>query len=181
MNIRLLIRLVPLLLLILVLPGCFAIPSAVNDERSLGTQYDDATIKTSIASAMLKENATKANGVNVHCFKGHVFLVGEADEAFRAFCFKTAGKTEGVTHVTPHWFPKGTGSALSDTALEAKVDGELLFAKNVSSTQVVVDVWGGHIVLTGIMADRSDIERAVNVVRRVDGVKSVTSYLVPDK
>ena len=156
--------------------GCFAVPDP-SDERSLGSQYDDAGVKTSIATAMLKESATKANDVNVHCFQGHVFLIGEAEPAFRRFCVETAQKTKGVAHVTTHWFADRTSNTLSDTALEAQIDGHLLFAKNVPSTQVVVDVWGGNVVLTGIMADQSDIDRTVATVRGIDGVHSVTSYL----
>ena len=161
------------------LSGCFVIPSAVEDERPLSTQYDDAGTKTGIAATLLREDATKANGINVHCFEGHVFLVGEADKDFRAFAVKTAAGAEGVVHVTPHWFPNGTGSAISDTALETKVDAALLFTKNLPSTQVVVDVWGGHVVLTGLMKDQTDIQKAVSTVRGVEGVKSVTSYLAP--
>lgn len=163
------------------LSGCFVIPSAVEDERNISTQYDDAGIKTTIAAALLKENATKANGVNVHCFEGHVFLVGEADQSFRRFALDTARKATGVVHVTPHWFPAGTGDTLNDTGLETKIDAALLFAKDLPSTQVVVDVWGGNVVLMGIMQDQAHINKAVAVVRGVQGVKSVTSYLTPHR
>ena len=167
------------LLCCLAVSGCFIIPSVVEDERSLSTQYDDAGIKTDIAAALLKEDATKANGVNVHCFEGQVFLVGEADKNFRAFAIKTAAAVKGVAHVTPHWFAAGTGDTISDTALEAKIDGALLFTQDLPSAQVVVDVWGGHVVLSGMMKDQADISKTIAVTRGVSGVKSVTSYLFP--
>ena len=172
--------LVPLLVLCsLSFSGCFIIPSAVEDERPLSTQYDDAGIKTSIAADLLEENATQANGVNVHCFEGQVFLIGEAEKSFRAFAVKTASKTDGVIHVTPHWFPPGTGDTIHDAGLEADVDAALLFTKDLPSAQVVVDVWGGHVVLTGIMKNQADIEKTISVAKGVKGVKSVTSYLFP--
>ena len=151
-----------------------------KDERSFATQYDDASIKTSIASALLKQDASKANDINVHCFRGHAFLIGEADKNYRAFALDTANKTKGVVHTTTHWFPSGTAAALKDAGIEADIDSKLLFTKDVSSTQVVVDVWGGHVVLTGIMAAQSDIDRAVAAVKSVSNVKSVTSYLTTD-
>ncbi len=167
------------LLCCLSLTGCFIIPSITEDERPLSTQYDDAGIKTDIAAALLKENATQANGVNVHCFNGQVFLVGEADKAFRNFALKTASETDGVIHVTPHWFPPGTGDSIDDTALEAKVDAALLFTRDLPSAQVAVDVWGGHVVLTGMMANQAGIKKTISVAKGVQGVRSVTSYLFP--
>ncbi len=165
-------------LLATVLSGCTSIPGFVQDDRTLATQYDDAGIKTKIAAAMLKQDATKANSVNVHCFRGHVFLVGEADQDFRRFSLETAQNTEGTVHVTTHWFPDGTSSTLSDTGIETEIDGKLLFTKDLSSTQVTVDVWGGHVVLTGIVDTQQNIDRAIAAAKGASGVKSVTSYLV---
>lgn len=164
-------------MLFLLLSGCATVASPVMDERKLNTLADDGAIKTTIAAALVKKSPVKATEVNVHCFRGHVFLVGEADKEFRAFAHSTARDTKGVTHVTSHWFPTGTGHTVSDTSLEAKINTELLFTKNVRSTQVIVDVWGGHVVLTGIMENKAAIDRATAVVRGVPGVKSVTSYL----
>jgi osmotically-inducible protein OsmY len=82
-----------------------------------------------------------------------------------------------VVHVTTHWFADGTGNTLSDAALEGQIVGVLLFAKDVPSTQIAVDVWGGNVVLTGIMADQDKIDRAIAATGGVSGVHSVTSYL----
>lgn len=144
------------------------------------SRYDDAGIKTSIASALLDRNASKANDVNVHCFQGHVFLVGEADEQFRATAEETARKTRGVVHVTPHWFPEGTAATVEDAAIEAEIDLRLLFTEDINTRRVDVDVWGGHVVLTGLARNQTEIDGAVNKIRRMPRVRSVTSYLVPE-
>ncbi len=160
------------------LSGCVSIPGAGPGDSSVSAQYDDAGIKTGIASALLKQDAVKANNVNVHCFGGHVFLIGEADPAFRAFALDTASKTSGVVHVTTHWFPGGTSSLVSDTAIETEIDTKLLFTKELPSTRITVDVWGGHVVFTGVLDTQQNINRAIAAAKSVKNVKSVTSYLV---
>ncbi len=170
-------RFLCVLVLAFVLGGCSTATAPIMDNRSLETLADDAAIKTELAALLVKESPTKAYSVNVHSFRGHVFLIGEADKNFRAFAEKAANNTKSVRKVTTHWFASGISRAVNDTKLEAAIDSKLLFSRNVRSTQVIVDVWGGNVVLTGIMGSQADINRALEAVRSVSGVKSVTSYL----
>lgn len=156
--------------------GCIRItgkPEAGTDQ----SRYDDAGIKTAIASALLKKDASKANDVSVHCFNGHVFLIGEADKDFRAEAMDVARKEEGVAHVTTHWFPNGTASTLQDATLEAEIDSRLLFTEDINTRRLAVDVWGGHVVLTGLAKSQAEINGAVAKIKAISGVKSVTTYV----
>lgn len=169
------------LLALVCLTGCPAIPFIANDERSVSQQYSDKQIEGSIKTDLLAEHALKATDINVYSFRGHVYLIGQVDLAYRAFAERTARESEGVRVVTTHWFPEGTENSVSDAQIEAAIDTNLLFAKNVSSTQVNVDVWGGNVVLVGIMASQADIDRAITEARQVSGVKSVRSYLMTNR
>lgn len=164
------------------LGGCVSLADVFDSEqeRNLSSQYDDAGIKTGITSALLKESATKANDVEVHCFKGHVFLVGEADKEFRAFALNAARNTQGVVHVTTHWFPDGMASTADDAALEAAIAPKMGFLASSPSSQLAIDAWGGNIVLTGIVPSQTEINKAIAAAKGTAGVKSVTSYLVPN-
>ena len=170
------------LFLVSVLNGCISMSGVfgTQEERDLSSQYDDAGIKTGITSALLKENATKANDVDVHCFKGHVFLVGEADKDFRQFALDTAKNTAGVVHVTTHWFPTGTVDTAGDAALEEAIVRKMGSIAASPSAQIAVDAWGGNVVLTGILPNQADINTAIAAAKSTKGVKSVTSYLVPN-
>lgn len=160
------------------LAGCAVFSGGVsNESANLSTQYDDAGIKTSIASALLKSDAGKANDVEVHCFRGHVFLVGEADPEFRRLALTTARQADGVVHVTSHWFPTGTASTDTDSIIETEIMRTVGATGASGSNQLSVDVWGGHVVLVGLMKDQRQIESVVNAARTVPGVKSVTNYL----
>ncbi len=168
-----------LLFVVLCLNGCVSITGFVPD-RSLSAEYDDAGTQTRITSALLKKNATKANDVDVQCFRGHVYLVGEADEEFRAFALSVAREAPEVVHVTTHWFPAGTAETAADDALESLVAEQLDFVRDDPASRLAVDIWGGHAVLTGIVADQGMLNRVVGLTRATAGIRGVTSYLVPD-
>jgi osmotically-inducible protein OsmY len=165
-------------LLSVFLSGC-AILSGDSSSAESGqeSRYDDAGIKTAIASGLLRADAAKANKVNVHCYDGHIFLIGEADKEFRAEALDIARKAEGAAHVTTHWFPPGTSSPLRDTAIEAEIGARLFFADDINARRVAVDVWGGHVVLTGSVGTQPEIDETVAAIKEITQVKSVTSYL----
>lgn len=169
-------RLLILLALILAV-GCarITLPSGSMDNGA--ARYDDAAIKTAITAALMKKDAAKANNVSVHCFNGHVFLVGEADKDFRNAAVAEAEKAKDVVHVTTHWFPTGTASNLDDGILETAIADSALFTEDVSTRRIGVDVWGGHVVLTGIASNQAEISNATTRIKKIKSVKSVTSYL----
>ena len=162
--------------------GCVSMSGVfgTGEDSDLSSQYDDAGIKTSITSALLKNNATKANDIDVHCFKGHVFLVGEADKEFRKFALDTAQSTKGVVHATTHWFPTGTADTGDDAAVEEAIVQKMGTITAHPKSQVAIDAWGGHVVLTGILPTQADINQAIAIARGTPKVKSVTSYLAPN-
>ena len=166
------------LFLLACLTACPAIPFVAEDERGLGTQYSDTEIEGGIKYALLQNDPARAANTNVYCFRGHVFLVGEANPAWSAFAENTARQQVGVRKVTTRWFPLGTSDSFNDSQIESAIDTNLLFASNVASTRVNVDVWGGHVVLLGIMENQGEIERAIRETRGNPGVKSVESYLM---
>jgi len=166
-----------LLISLAAIGGCATVSGRPAPPHIEESRYDDAGIKTTITSQLLKADATKANDINVYCFNGHVFLIGEADQKFREKALREAEKTKGVVHVTTHWFPTGTASTLKDAAIEAAIDTSLLFTEDISTRRVAVDVWGGNVVLTGIVGKQAEIDKAIAKIKTISGVKSVTSYL----
>jgi hyperosmotically inducible protein len=140
-------------------------------------RYDDAGIKTNITSQLLQIDPSKANDVNVHCFNGHVYLIGEADSGFRSKAVSESQGIDGVRSVTPHWFPTGTASTTTDASIENQIEESLFISRNITVRRLAVDVWGGNVVLTGVVDSPEDITRAKMAVEGLDGVKQVTSYL----
>ena len=175
---RLLAPLALALMLCVPLHGCVTVSGRPDElPKEEARRYDDAGIKTGITSALLKDDASQANTVNVHSFNGHVFLVGEATPAFRAKALDTARRANGVVHVTSHWFPDDTASTSEDAAIEAAIEAKRLFPGKSGLLRVAVDVWGGHVVLTGLGSRQSEVDSAVSAIRAIPNVKSVTSYI----
>jgi osmotically-inducible protein OsmY len=167
-----------LLMSSLLLPGCayFTREQTLEQQRR-EQRYDDATIKTEIASALLRKDAARANAVSVRCFNGHVFLIGEADKEFRDEALDIARRAEGVVQVTTHWFPAGTASGGTDALIESEIESRVLRSEAVYARRVAVDAWGGHVVLTGLIGSQLQIDTAVTNIKQIKQVKSVTSYV----
>lgn len=175
-------RTLPLLILALLacaflLSGCATrVVNAITNERSLGTVVEDTGIEASVKTKLVSEKALNIRDVNVYCFLGHVYLVGEAEGEFAQKAEELAAQVNGVKEVTGHFFPLGT-TTTDDIALEAKINKEMLFAEKISSGKIYVDVWGGEAVLLGVLDNQVNINRAIALTKAVPGVKSVTSFL----
>lgn len=66
---------------------------------------------------------------------------------------------------------------ISDAALTAKVKAALLADKDVSAMAIDVDTQGGVVTLSGRLRDADQANRAVEIARTIDGVKSVENRL----
>lgn len=160
------------------LPGC-ALYSVPEDKRTVGTIVDDSVIVTDVKTAMLKQDAAEALDVNVFCYDGHVYLVGDPPYSFRPKAVAAARGVKGVQRVTTHWFIPGTGSGAEDTLVSTRLRSNLIAAPGLSSTRIDFEVYGGNVVLLGITGSDAQTAQAVRIARGTTGVKNVTSYLVP--
>lgn len=68
-------------------------------------------------------------------------------------------------------------AAVDDAAITTKVKAALLADDQVKGTQINVDTDGGKVRLTGTVDSQSQVERAVQIARGVNGVQSVDSNL----
>lgn len=67
----------------------------------------------------------------------------------------------------------GTGEYIDDTVITTKVKAAVLNDPTLKATEVNVETFKGVVQLSGFVSDRSDISRAEQVARGVEGVKSV--------
>ena len=151
--------------------------NAANDERSIGDQGNDLNTKMSVKTALTQKQFKNISRVNVYCFNSIVYLVGEVDKKDRKGIVETALTVPTVKEVKTKWFDPGTGSTIEDTAIETAISGNLVFTKHVSSTNISLEVYGGNVVIVGILSSQDEINRAIKAVKATDGVKSVTNFL----
>lgn len=68
---------------------------------------------------------------------------------------------------------ESTGKYVDDAAITAKVKAAMLDQPTLKTFQIHVETFKGSVRLRGVAASRSTIDKAVEVARGVNGVKSV--------
>jgi len=158
-----------------------AIYESARDERSVGDQAADKKISLSIKGDLADRDSKLALKVHVYCFLRRVYLVGAIDDtSFRNFAVATAKKTEDVKQVNKY-FVKESDTTSDDLKLAAKVRAALIGESELSSTQVETEVFNGEVVMLGMVRTKADARLAVKIAKGVEGVRKVTSFLIPPK
>lgn len=67
----------------------------------------------------------------------------------------------------------GTGEYIDDTVITTKVKTAILQEPSLKSAEINVETFKGVVQLSGFVNSTADINKAVEVARRVEGVKSV--------
>jgi hyperosmotically inducible protein len=77
--------------------------------------------------------------------------------------------------------PKGpdrtAGQVVDDAGITAKVKAALLAEKDVDGMKINVDTSQGKVTLSGKVPDQSQVEKATQVARGIEGVKTVENQL----
>lgn len=158
------------------LQGC-AVWGTIADERLVDTMASDKAIATIIKKDLMAEKVIDGWNINVYCYYGHVFLVGEAPDAMRSKAIAFARKDNRVRSVTPHWF-KSEKSGESDIMVATRLRTNLIGTSNLSSTRIDTEVNAGRVVLLGVVSSAKEKSLAIKTTRTTKGVRSVTSYLM---
>lgn len=164
-----------LLGLLCLVQGC-AVYSTATDERLLDTMGSDKAIATLIKTNLMNEKFAEGWSISVYCYYGHVFLVGECPKSLRPKAIEIARKDKRVRSVTPHWFPRRKGD--SDFVLATKLRTALITTGRINSTRIDTEVNANRVVLLGVANSQDERKRAVQAAREVNGVATVTSYLM---
>ena len=68
---------------------------------------------------------------------------------------------------------EGTGEYIDDSAITAKVKPAILQEPTLSSAEINVETFKGVVQLSGFVGSNAEINKAVDITRRVNGVKTV--------
>ncbi len=69
-------------------------------------------------------------------------------------------------------------SSTDDAAVTAKVKAALLGSDGIKGTDIAVDTIEGTVILTGKVADETQVKRAAEIAARVEGVRNVDNRLL---
>lgn len=154
----------------------------------------DAGITTSVKSQLAADELVKANRIDVDTQNHVVTLSGEvrsADEKDKALSIarQTRGVSDVVDQLTVAAPPSEiAGSAPgpdalpgSDAAITAIVKTQLLADPDTAGLRIDVDTEDSTVTLTGTVKNDAEKTEAVEIARKVAGVRNVTDRLTIER
>lgn len=96
-------------------------------------------------------------------------------------CWAAAGAVGAEAGYVAAQDDRSAGETIDDQTILAAVKSKLIADQEVSGLSINVDVHKGIVTLRGYIQTQSEINRAIQLTRSVNGVKSVESKLVLDK
>jgi osmotically-inducible protein OsmY len=181
-----------IILLCIGLSGCISPQVALNgtsvydiytisvETRSLWAITNDKRIKLTIQTRFADMDSGLLTRVGVESFHGTVYLVGTYENgAEKKWLEATARAVSGVRTVVSHLIrPARNGCSYGDDlALLADVKSRLFQDKYIYGSNIHVHTTQCHIVLTGIVHTKRELERAEWIAKHTTKARSATSYL----
>lgn len=156
--------------------------SAAPAKTSVGTEIDDSIITSKVKTALLADPDVKSFDLKVETRKGEVLLSGfVANQAQIDRAIAIARSVQGVVVVTNKMDLKaGTasvGNTVDDGIITAKIKSALLSDPNIKSLDIAVVTRKGEAQLSGFVDNQTQIDRASEIARTVEGVTSVANEM----
>ena len=149
---------------------------------TVGTDIDDSVITSSVKSALLADADVKSFDFKVETRKGEVLLSGFVDnqsqvdratEAARA----VAGVKGIQNNVVLKGAPTTVGKKVDAGIITSKVKAALLGDPSIKSFDISVVTRDDEVLLTGFVDNLTQVERAMEVARGIEGVRLVRNEM----
>ena len=166
----------------LFITGCNKPPEAPAStpppSTTVGTEIDDTVVTTRVKSALLADPDVKAFDLKVETRKGDVQLSGFVDNQMQIDrAIAVTRSVTGVKNVENKVSLKGAattaGDQVDDSVITARVKSALLADASIKSLDIAVVTRKGEVQLSGFVNNQSQIDRAIEVARGTENVRSV--------
>lgn len=149
---------------------------------TVGTEIDDSVVTARVKSALLSDHDAKSFEIKVETRKGIVQLSGFVETQARIDnAIALARKVEGVSGVENAMSLKDgkatVGNTVDDGIVTAKIKSALLADPGVKSFDIAVVTRKGQVQLSGFVDNQAQVDRALGIVRGVEGVQSIGNEL----
>lgn len=149
---------------------------------TLGTEIDDGVLTTRVKSALLDDASVKSFDLKVETRKGEVMLSGFVDnwsQVERAI--SVTRSVSGVKSVDNKVSFKGAatslGNKVDDAVITTKVKAALLADPSIKSLDIAIVTRQGGVQLSGFVNNQTQIDRAIEVARSIDGVSNINNEM----
>lgn len=155
--------------------------AAVLQERSVGANLDDTTLRLNIEGLLQKEGGPLAEQVGVEVSEGRVLLTGAVrtpDDRVRAtmVSWRSAGVKEVINEIQVT-DKSSLGNLAKDTWITTKLRARILADTQVNDLNYSVETVNGVVYLIGIAASQQELDRVIGYARNISGVGKVVNYV----
>jgi len=151
----------------------------------------DVVITAKIKAKMMADEAVRPYKVEVQTHAGEVTVTGNIDsQVAHDRIIELAKDTKGVTNVVDMISvktasdsgnapepPRTIGEHIDDATITARVKTRLLEDPQVKGLKIDVDTRAGVVFLTGSVRSKDEMELAIQVTRKTEGVKDVQANI----
>jgi hyperosmotically inducible protein len=153
---------------------------------TVGTEIDDSVVTARVKSALLADNDIKGFEIKVETRKGQVQLSGFVDTQARIDnAVALTRNVEGVKGVENGMTLKQgkatVGNTVDDSIITAKVKSALLADPDVKSFDIAIVTRKREVQLSGYVDNQAQVDRAIDIARRIDGVQDIKNEMTIKK
>ena len=151
-------------------------------DRSLGGVIDDATIKVQIANKFLNSEENLFLNIDVSVIEGRVLLTGIVNyQETRIDAVRKVWEIEGVNEVINE-IEVGDKTTLKeyskDLWINTQVKGVAAKTLGLRTLSYNFETIKGKVYIAGITSKADDIDRLVNSIETIKGVKEIVNYVM---
>ena len=149
---------------------------------TVGTDIDDSVITSSVKSALLADADIKSFDFKVETRKGEVLLSGFVDNQAQldratAVTRAVAGVKGIQNNVVLKAGPTTVGKKVDAGIITSKVKSALLGDPNIKSFDIAVVTRDDEVLLSGFVDNQTQVDRAMEVARGIEGVRMVRNEM----
>ena len=150
-------------------------------EGGLRASVTDEAIRLSISDLWFKHDVNMFSKLNLNVNQGRVLITGVVQKPEdRVEAVRLAWQPEGVKQVINEIrVGKGDtlGSYAEDAWISAQLRTKLTFDKYVQSINYSIETVQGTVYLMGVGQDQAELDRTIDIAKKIKGVKEVISYV----
>ena len=149
-------------------------------KTTIGTEIDDSVVTARVKAALVADKEIKGLDFKVETRKGEVQLSGFVDNQGQVDrAVEITRGVEGVKNIDNKVSVKGApttvGNKVDDGLVTAKVKAALLADPSIKSLDIAVVTRKGEVQLSGYVDNQGQVDRAMDVARGVEGVRTVSN------
>ncbi len=152
-----------------------------KEERTIGTVIDDSLIAARLKNLYFSNNEKIFFNVDIEVNEGRVLLTGTVDSSsIRIEATKLAWGIKNVATVINEIQISDTDNILDyadDLVISTKINALLLLNKQVNNLNYNIDTVNKIVYVIGIAQDKKELERVLDIINSVYGVKEVINYV----